>query len=202
MQCLIRGRQAGNVGSRPPESSLQASEETVCFGNVFWDIRGGAWNPLGSYECLVCTPGRNLVILDSSLSRPTSSPSINHMSALLSERTSNSAAPHHPPGPRVLSSLAELWQSSPNLTSCSCPRDLQPVLHTTTSLPRAEHVRPLPEPSSGLPCRWGQGEPPLSPSPPGVLMVWLLLTFSTSFPATLPEAVPSVSLLSGFLITL
>lgn len=96
---------------------------------------------------------------------------------------------------------SELWQSSPNLTSCSCPRDLQPVLHTTTSLPRAEHVRPLPEPSSGLPCRWGWGEPLLLPSPPGVLMVWLLLTFSTSFPATLPEAVPSVSLLSGFLIT-
>lgn len=172
--------------------SLWASEEMVCFGNVFWDIRGGIWNLLGSYMYLVCTPGRNLA--ERSHSRLLSlSPHIQSINKSCQLYFQNVPGIRPPPSPSLTKAAAVI---SPWVTAVVSQLGFPLVpLSPATCVPHDHQLatgRASSRTFQWVPMSLGE-KLPLSPSPPAVLVVWVPLTFWTSFPATFPGAVPSVS---------
>lgn len=172
--------------------SLWASEEMVCFGNVFWDIGGGIWNLLGSYMYLVCTPGRNLA--ERSHSRLFSlSPHIQSINKSCQLYFQNVPGIQPPPSPSLTKAAAVI---SPWVTAVVSQLGfLLLPLSPATCVPHDHQLatgRASSRTFQWVPMSLGE-KLPLSPSPPAVLVVWVPLTFWASFPATFPGAVLSVS---------
>lgn len=142
-----------------------------CFGDMGEEVLEGAWNSLGSYMYLVYRPGRNFVILDSALSCPTSSPSINHVSSAF--RTNlELGSPHFSLWSRPPSSVTWWWDWPPHLASCFWPRPLPPVLLKTTRVLRSERGRPLLRTFQWYSRHCGQSHRSLRV--PQALLIWLL----------------------------